>query len=82
MVQQAGSGTRDARDRAEILVNGPQVTVRHVGEEGPTHDLEKTPVEWSRKAGPVRGPRTRRVYVIEILTSPHNFKKLRELITA
>src|SRR6476659_158671 len=82
MVQQAGSRTRDARDRAEILVNGPEVTVRHVSKEGPTHDLEKAPVEWSGKAGPVRSSRTVRVDVIEILTSPHDFNKLREVSTA
>jgi hypothetical protein len=82
MVQQAGSRTRDARDRAEILLNGPEVTVHHVSKEGPTHDLEKAPIEWSGKADPVRSSRTGRVDVIEILASPHNFNKLRELSTA
>src|SRR5712692_9826203 len=41
---------RDARDRTQIFIHGPEVVVSHVLESEPWHYLEKSAVEWSRDA--------------------------------
>ena len=79
VVHLAWSGrSLDARDSAEILINSPQVLVRHILKRGPGHNLEKITIERSVKA--VRGSSsgTIRVEMIEVFAGPHDFKKLSE----
>ena len=40
----------DARDSAQIFVDGPKVMVRHVFINGPGHYLQKIAIKWMRHA--------------------------------
>src|SRR4029077_15049037 len=61
VVQHARRRPRNAGNGAEILVDGPQLVLRHVPQPGPGHDLQQIPVEREigRLAG--RARRNRRV---------------------
>ena len=50
--------------------------VTHGLKGGPWHDLEKITLERKQKAARVRGARTVRVELIDVLTGPENVKKL------
>ena len=71
----------DARDGAEIFVDGPKVMIRHVLINRPWHYLETSPVERRREAAPGGGAGTGRVEVIHVLASPDDLHKLRKRVT-
>src|SRR5262249_35277233 len=66
-----------ARGRAQIFVDGPQVTVRQILKSEPRHHLEKITVERRPNAAWVDGPSwTGRMQVIEIHAGSHDQEKL------
>jgi hypothetical protein len=66
----------DARDGAEIFVNGPEVVIRQVAETRPGHGLEKICAEWSRNASRVNDSCwAGRVEVIQVHARPHDLNK-------
>ena len=69
--------TCDTRNGTQILINGAQVTVSHVLEIEPWHDLQKTAVEWKRHAPWVDGTRrTGGMEMVHVDSSPHDLHKL------
>jgi len=62
----------DARDCAQIFIDGPQVMVIHVLEIEPRHDLEKRTVEGRRNAMGTEGAGTSGMPVIPVCAMPHD----------
>ena len=66
----------DARDGAEIFVDGPEVVIGQMAETGPRHGLEKVRAERKRNATAVDDSRRAGwVEVIQVRTGPHNLNK-------
>ena len=62
-----------ARNRAQVCVNREEIMIGHVSKNGPTHHLQKIPIERKRQAVRRRtGTGTAWVNVIEIRAVPHD----------
>src|SRR5260370_25109894 len=74
----------DARDGAQIRVNGQQVVVRHALIIGPRHDLEKIPINPCRGRNAVCSYTGGAVLMqmIKILASPVDLTKLLKRVAA
>src|SRR5271165_5074053 len=71
----------DARNGAEIFVDGFELMIRHVLEPWPRHDLENIPIRRSRKAVFWRWrrcARAGRMLAIVVLARPHDRHELVE----
>ena len=77
-------GPFDARDGAQIRVNGEQIVVRHALIIRPGHDLDKIAIDPRGARNAVCGSDggTVRMPVIEILAMPDDLYKLRERVAA
>ena len=77
-MKHAGSGRAlDARNRAQVFVDGPKLMLGHALEDGPRHDLEEITVTvHGGKTCSIGCAGAWRMDVIEILPSPHDRKEL------
>ena len=74
----------DARNGAQIRVDGQEVVVRHALKNWPGHDLQKIAIDSGegRNAVCSSGGGTVRMQVIEILAVPHDLAKLFKRVAA
>src|SRR5437868_10531743 len=74
----------DARDGAQVFVNSLKLTIRHVLEGRPAHDLQQTSVERIRDAASRLGGACGAGRVdrrVKILARSHNLDKFRERVS-
>jgi hypothetical protein len=77
VVERVRSGRSfNARNRAEIFIDGAQVTVRHVVVDGPRHYLETRAIERGRQAISIGGAGAGGMEVIHVNASPNDLLKL------
>ena len=76
-MQRAGRRrARDARNGTQILVDGPEVMVRHVVIDRPWHYLEESAIERRRQTSSVGGAGTGWMQVIHVDAGPYDLNKL------